>query len=72
MLFLDNTSDKLLSADFYTETISDENTYNRIYDEVLLDEELASTTRDLLGGVQVVSQKEIVELPPGDNASGIR
>ena len=61
-MFLDNTSDKLLSADFYTDTISEEDTYNRIYDDVLLDEELVSTTRDLLGGVQVVSQEEIVQL----------
>ena len=62
LLFLNNTSDKLVSAEFYTDTISEEDTYNRIYDEVLLDEELASTTRDLLGGIQVVSQEEIVGL----------
>ena len=62
LLPLTNFSDKLLSAEFYTDTISGEDTYNRIYDEVLLDEELERTTQDLLGGVQVVSQAEIVGL----------
>ena len=61
-LLLTNFSDKLLSADFYTDIISGEDTYNRVYDEVLLDEELERTTQDLLGGVQVVSQAEIVGL----------
>ena len=61
-LLLNNVSDKLLNAEFYTDTISGEDTYNRIYDEVLLDEELETTTQDLLGGVQVVSQEEIVGL----------
>ncbi len=58
----DNVADKLLSAEFYTDTISQEDAYNRIYDEVLLDEEVEDTTRDLLGGVQVVSQEEIAGL----------
>ena len=62
LLLLNNTTDKLLSAEFYTDTISGEDTYNRIYDDVLLDKELENTTQDLLGGVQVVSQEEIVGL----------
>ena len=62
LLVLNNFSDRLLSAEFYTDTISGEDTYNRIYDEVLLDPELASTTEDLLGDIQVVSQDDIVEL----------
>ena len=62
LLLLNNFSDNLLDAEFYTETIAGQNTYNRIYDEVLVDPELETTTRDLLGGVQVVSQEEIVAL----------
>lgn len=62
LLLLNNFSDKLLNADFYTDTISGQDTYNRIYDDVLLDPELASTTEDLLGGIQVVSQEDIVGL----------
>ena len=59
---LNNFSDKLSSADFYSDTISEQDTYNRVYDEVLLDPELDSTTRDLLGDFQVVDQREMVEL----------
>lgn len=58
----DNVTGKLLTAEFYTDTISGEDAYNRIYDEVLLDEGLEDTTQDLLGGVQVVSQAEIAAL----------
>ena len=61
LLLLTNVSDKLLSAVFYTDTIAGQDTYNRIYDEVLLDKELVNTTQDLLGGVQV-PQEEIVGL----------
>ena len=62
LLLLNNFSDKMLSSDFYIDTIAGEDTYNRIYDEVLLDEELVDTTRDLLGDIQVVSQEDIVML----------
>ncbi len=57
-----NVSDKLLSTEFYTGAISGEDAYNRIYDEVLLDQELEETTQRLLGGVQVVSQEEVAGL----------
>ena len=43
-LILNNLSDKLLSADFYKDTIAGQDTYNRIYDEVLVDEELLDKT----------------------------
>ena len=62
LLLLNNFSDKLLSPEFYIDTIVGENTYNRVYDEVLLDQELLDTTQDLLGGVQVVTQEDIVML----------
>lgn len=57
-----NFSNKLLSADFYTDTLAEEDTYNRIYDEVLVDERLVETTEDLLGDIKVVSQEEIVQV----------
>ena len=68
-LILNNFSDKLLSADFYKDTIVGQDTYNRIYDEVLVDEELLDKTSELLGDVQVVSHQDIVDqlreiLPP--------
>ena len=62
LLFFSNVTDKLLSSEFYTDTISGEDTYNRVYDEVLLDPELLGTTQDLLGDIQVISQEEIVGL----------
>jgi hypothetical protein len=62
-LLVNNFSDKLLDADIYIETIAEEDTYNRIYDEILLDEELlADTTQDLLGRIEVIDQKDIVKL----------
>lgn len=62
LLMLTNTSNKLLNADFYNDIIAGEDTYNRIYDEVLLDEDLESTRNDLLGEVRVVSDQELVNL----------
>ena len=61
-LVLNNFSDKLLSADFYKNTIAAEDTYDRIYDEVLLDDELRDKTAEFLGNIQVVSHDEIVNL----------
>ena len=61
-LILNNFSDKLLSADFYKNTIAAENTYERIYSEVLVDDELKDRTRELLGDIQVVNHDEIVGL----------
>ena len=61
-LLASNFSDKLLSADFYTETLAGEDTYNRIYDEVLVDDQLQETTEDLLGDIKVVDLVDIVVL----------
>lgn len=61
-LILNNFSDQLLSADFYKNTISAEDTYNRIYDEVLVDDELKEKTAELLGDIKVVEHQEIVDL----------
>ena len=61
-LLLSNFSDKLLSADFYKNTIAAEDTYNRIYDEVLVDDELKEKTAEFLGDIKVVNRQEIVDL----------
>lgn len=61
-LVLSNFSDKLLSADFYKDTIANEDTYNRIYDEVLVDDELMDKTSGFLGDIKVISHQEIVDL----------
>jgi len=57
-----NLSGMLLNADFYSRTIAEQDTYNRIYDDVLLDPEMEKITQDLLGDIQVVSHKDIVGL----------
>ena len=57
-----NVSDKLLNAEFYGDIIAAESTYNRIYDEVLVDDELKETVTGLLGNINVVSKQETVIL----------
>ena len=59
---MNNVAGKLLSADFYTNTLESEDTYNRIYNDVLLDGELEQTTGRLLGDIQIASHQEVVEL----------
>ena len=36
LLLLNNVSDKMLSSEFYIDTIDGENTYERVYDDVLV------------------------------------
>ena len=61
-LILNNFSDKLLNADFYNETIAGQDTYDRIYEEVLVDDELVDKTKEFLGDIQIVSNQDIVDL----------
>lgn len=60
-----NISNKLLDAGFYTGTIEEQNTYARIYDDVLLDQKAKDKVQDLLGDVKVVSPEDIVGLVRG-------
>ena len=60
-----NIVDKLLNAEFYTDTIAEQNTYNRIYDDVLLDQKAKDKVQELLGDVKVVSPEDIVGLVRG-------
>jgi len=60
-----NIVDKLLNADFYTDTIAEQNTYNRIYDDVLLDQKAKDKVQELLGDVKVVSPEDVVGLVRG-------
>ena len=61
-LLSNNFFDKLLSADFYKNTISAEDTYTRIYEEVLVADELKDKTSELLGGIEVASRSDTTEL----------
>ncbi len=66
---VDGVGDRFLSSDFYLDNLAENDVYVRIYDEVLLDPELADTTLELMGGVQVPRHdvaglaREII--PPG-------
>lgn len=48
-----NLTGKLLDPEFYTGTLAEQDTYNRIYTEILVDPDLEQTTRDLLGDINV-------------------
>ena len=52
-LLANNLRGNFLSTEFYTDNLSENNVYQRIYDEVLLDSEFEDTTSDLLGGIDV-------------------
>ena len=61
-LLVNNFSGKLFNAEFYNEILQEQNAYQRIYDEVLLDHEVRQLTRTWMGDIQVVSHAEVVEL----------
>ncbi|PKB64755.1 MAG: hypothetical protein BZY80_02280 [SAR202 cluster bacterium Io17-Chloro-G2] len=56
-----NLTGKLLDPDFYTGALAEQDTYNRIYTEILVDPDLELTTQDLLGNINV-DQADIVPL----------
>ena len=60
-LLLVNISQRLDDSEVYKDAIDDTNAYNRIYDEVLVDEAFKEQTVNLLGGVEV-SGDETVEI----------
>jgi hypothetical protein len=62
LLVVNNFSSKLLNADFYTRIFDEQDAYNRIYDEVLLDAEVRRSTGSLLGNIPLVTHEEIVQL----------
>ena len=60
-LLVSNFRDNSLSAEFYTDSLSESDIYNRFYDEVLLDPEYEDKTNDLLGDMKV-TQADIADL----------
>ena len=61
-LVISNFLLRLGDPDVYNDAISEVDAYNRIYDEVLLDDALEDQTRDLLGGAEVATHEEVVEV----------
>ena len=62
LLVLVNFSQRLVESEVYDIAISDTDAYNRIYDEVLLDEELKETKGKLLGYVNFRVSEDAVEV----------
>jgi len=56
-----NLTGKLLDPEFYTAVLAEQDAYNRIYTEILVDPGLEQTTQDLLGDINV-DQADIVPL----------
>ena len=52
-LVISNLTQRLVDEEVYYAAINDTDAYNRIYDEVLVDEALREQTDNLLGGVQL-------------------
>ena len=61
-LVLINFTQRLENPEVYKTAINETDAYNRIYDEVLVDEVLEDQTGDLLGGVEVATHEEVVEV----------
>jgi hypothetical protein len=62
LLLVNNLSNRLLNADFYTRTLDEQDTYNRIYDEVLLDDAAKTTRAEWFQDIQLVDDEDIVPL----------
>ena len=60
-LLLVNISQRLDDSEVYKDAIDDTNAYNRLHDEVLVDEAFKEQTANLLGGVEV-SEDETAEI----------
>ena len=61
-LVISNFTQRLVDSDVYGVAISDTDAYNRIYDEVLVDDALSDESQDLVGGLEIDAQEEAVEL----------
>ena len=61
-LVLVNFFERLVTAEVYAVAISDTGAYNRVYDEVLVDEALQDQTEKLLGDIEIEAHDEAVEL----------
>lgn len=61
-LVLVNFFQRLEDPEVYKTAINETDAYNRIYDEVLVDDALEDQTDGLLGGVEVATRKEVVEV----------
>ena len=59
-LVITNLTGRLVNEEVYFAAIDSVDLYNRIYDEVLVDDALASQTDNLMGGVQMDVHQQAV------------
>ena len=57
-----NFTERLVTSEVYYVAINETDAYNRIYDEVLVDEALEDQTGNLLGGIEIEARAEAVAL----------
>ena len=62
LLVVVNFSQRLEDPEKYKVAIDETDAYNRVYDEVLVDDALKDQTKDLLGGVEFDIQTDTVEI----------
>ena len=62
LLVVVNFSQRLEDPEVYRAAIDENDAYNRVYDEVLVDDALDDQTEDLLGGVEFDVRDEAVEI----------
>ena len=61
-LIVVNFSQRLEDPEVYNTAISETDAYNRVYDEVLVDEELEDQTANLVGDLDIEASREAVEV----------
>jgi hypothetical protein len=61
-LLVNHFTGKLLDSSFYTQVLNEQDAYSRIYDEVLLDDQVRASTRQLTDDLQIMTHEELVEL----------
>ncbi|HZA24369.1 MAG TPA: hypothetical protein VFA32_17515, partial [Dehalococcoidia bacterium] len=61
-LLVNHFTGKLLDSSFYAQVLDSQDAYNRIYNEVLLGNEVRESTRQLTDDLQLMTHEELVEL----------
>ena len=62
LLIVVNFSQRLEDPEVYRVAVNETDAYNRVYDEVLVDDALKDQTENLLGGVEFDVQQEAIEI----------
>lgn len=61
-LLVNHFTGRFLDSSFYSQVLNEEDVYNRIYDEVLLGNQVRASTRQLTDDLQIMTHEELVEV----------